>query len=391
MRLAGALAQPGLGAIAEFKRRSPSAGDISPAARVEAVVPAYETGGARAVSVLVDQAFAGSLDDLRAARAATGLPLLAKGFFSTDAHLRELRDAGADAALLILRDLDDATAARLMRTAEELGLDTLVEAHDEEELDRATRLGARVIGVNARDLGTFRIDRGAQLELVAKAHLDSSGGDRVVVAESAIHTRAQAAAAELAGADAVLVGTSLMRAAEPGAKLQELLSRPLVKVCGLTRQEDVDAAVEAGADLCGFIFAEGSPRLASGVLAVPETVLSVAVFVGEPEERGVDLIQLYAREEGKVRGRDAVLLRDGEPVARVADLPWDGEDPDHWRSARREDGERLVLAGRLGPHNVRAAIGAVQPWAVDAASQLESAPGVKDHSKVRAFVREARG
>jgi indole-3-glycerol phosphate synthase len=384
MRFADALSGHGLGAIAEFKRRSPSAGDISPGARVEDVVPGYEAGGARAVSVLVDDAFAGSLDDLRAARAAIELPLLAKGFFSTVDHLRDVREAGADAALLILRDLDDATAASLMRAAEELGLDTLVEAHDEEELARAVRLGAGVIGVNARDLGTFRIDRPAQLDLVAKAPRE-----RVVVAESAIHTRAQAAAAELAGADAVLVGTSLMRAADPRTKLQELLARPLVKVCGLTRQEDVDAAVEAGADLCGFIFAEGSPRKAAEVLRVPETTLSVAVFVGEPEKRGADLVQLYASEEGKVRGRDAVLLRDGEPVARVADLPWEGEDPDHWRNAQGDD--RLVLAGRLGPHNVRAAIEAVRPWAVDAASQLESAPGVKDHEKVRDFVQEARG
>ena len=384
MKFADALSQPGFGAIAEFKRRSPSAGDISPAARVDDVVPANEAGGARAISVLVDAAFAGSLDDLRAARASTSVPLLAKGFFSTEEQLRDLREAGADAALLILRDLDDATVTGLMRTAEALGLDTLVEAHDEDELERATRLDARVIGVNARDLGTFRIDRSAQLELVAKAPRD-----RVVIAESAIHTRAQAAAAELAGANAVLVGTSLMRANEPGAKLQELLSRPLVKVCGLTRQEDVDAAVEAGADLCGFIFAEGSPRKADGVLPVPDSVLSVAVFVGEPEERGTDLVQLYTREEGKVRGRDAALLRDGERVARVADLPWEEEDPGHWGAARAE-GDRLELAGRLGPGNVRAAIRAVQPWAVDAASQLESAPGVKDHEKVRAFVREAR-
>jgi hypothetical protein len=113
------------------------------------------------------------------------------------------------------------------------------------------------------------------------------------------------------------------------------------------------------------------------------------VFVGEPEDRGADLVQLYTSEEGKVRGRNAALLRDGEEVARVADLPWEEEDPDHWRKARG-DGERLVLAGRLGPGNVRAAIRAVQPWAVDAASRLESAPGVKDHEKVRAFVEEAR-
>jgi indole-3-glycerol phosphate synthase len=380
MRFAENLSKPGFGAIAEFKRRSPSAGDISPGARVEDVVQGYETDGARAVSVLVDAAFAGSLDDLRAARATTSLPLLAKGFFSTEEHLREVREAGAEAALLILRDLDDATAARLMHAAEKLGLETLVEAHDEDELDRATRLDAQVIGVNARDLGTFNIDRGAQLALVATAPRD-----RIIVAESAIHTRAQAAAAELAGADAVLVGTSLMQ----GARLEHLLSRPLVKVCGLTRQEDVDVAVEAGADLCGFIFAEGSPRRADEVLDVPETTLSVAVFVGEPEERGADLVQLYEREEGTVRGRDAVLLRDGEPVARVADLPWEGEDPDHWRTARGAEA-RLVLAGRLGPENVRAAIEAVQPWAVDAASQLECAPGIKDHDRVRAFVQEAR-
>jgi len=382
MRFADALSAPGLAAVAEFKRRSPSMGDIRPDARVEEIVPAYAANGASAVSVLVDERFAGTIDDLRAARAVTDVPLLAKGFFSTEEHLRELREAGADAALLILRDLDDDTAARLMRHAAELGLDTLVEAHDVGELERATLLGAPVIGINARDLSTFAIDRDAQLRLVAHAPRD-----RIVIAESAVHSRAQAAAAELAGADAVLVGTSLMQAADPGAKLHDLISRPLAKVCGLTRQEDVDAAVEAGADLLGFIFAEGSPRRAPAVLDVPATALSVAVFVGEAEERGSDLVQLYEREEGTVRGRDAVLLRDGEPVARVADLPWDREDPEHWEKARGDD--RLVLAGRLGPGNVRAAIDAVHPWAVDAASQLESAPGIKDHAKVQQFVQEA--
>jgi indole-3-glycerol phosphate synthase len=382
MRFRDALAGPGLAAVAEFKRRSPSMGDIRPNARVEDVVPIYTRNGANAISVLVDERFAGTIDDLTAARAATSVPLLAKGFFSTEEQLLELRRAGADAALLILRDLDDATTAKLMRYAEGIELDTLVEAHNEDELERAHRLNAHIIGVNARDLSTFQIDRAAQLALVARA-----AGD-VVIAESAIHSRAQGAAAELAGADAVLVGTSLMQAADPGAKLRELVSRPLVKVCGLTRQEDVDAAVEAGADLTGFIFADGSPRRAPAVLSVPDTVLSVAVFVGEPEERGADLVQLYTREEGTVRGRDAVLLREGEPVARVADLPWEGGDPEHWQKARGDD--RLVLAGKLGPDNVRAAIEAVHPWAVDAASRLESAPGIKDHDKVRAFVQEAR-
>jgi indole-3-glycerol phosphate synthase/phosphoribosylanthranilate isomerase len=382
MRFRDALSGPGLAAVAEFKRRSPSMGDIRPHARVEDIVRMYSQNGANAISVLVDERFAGTIDDLRAARAVTDVPLLAKGFFSTEDDLRELREAGADAALLILRDLDDDTAARLMRYADGIGLDTLVEAHDDDELQRAHRLEAHIVGINARDLSTFAIDRNAQLALVAQAKAD------VVIAESAIHSRAQGAAAELAGADAVLVGTSLMQAADPGAKLRNLVSRPLVKVCGLTRQEDVDAAVDAGADLTGFIFAEGSPRRAPAVLSVPDTVLSVAVFVGEPEERGADLVQLYEHEEGRVRGRDAVLLRDGERVASVADLPWEGCDPEHLEHAAAVRG-RLVLAGKLGPDNVRAAIDAVHPWAVDAASRLESAPGIKDHAKVKAFVEEA--
>ena len=384
MRFTDALARPGLAGVAEFKRRSPSMGDIRPGARVEDVVPGYAAAGAAAISVLVDDRFAGSLDDLRAARAATDTPLLAKGFFSTEDHLRELREAGADAALLILADLDDETAARLMRTAAGLGLDTLVEAHDAAELERAVRLDAPVVGVNARDLSTFAIDRRGQLDLVARAPRD-----RVIVAESAIHTRAQAGAAELAGADAVLVGTSLMQAPEPGGKLRELLSRPLVKVCGLTRQADVDAAVEAGADLLGFIFAAGSPRRAEAVLDVPGTALSVAVFVGEPEDTAADLVQLYRDDAGTVRGREAVLLRDGEQVARVLDLPWEGSDPGHWRNAAAAEG-RVVLAGGLGPENVRDAIETVGPWAVDAASSLEREPGIKDHDRVRAYVGEAR-
>src|SRR5204863_678440 len=135
--------------------------------------------------------------------------------------------------------------------------------------------------VNARDLSTFTIDRRAQLAL-----LDRIPADRVVVAESGIETRAQAAAAELAGANAVLVGSTLMRAPDPGAKLAELVSRPLVKVCGLTQQEDVDVAVDAGADLVGFILAQESPRRSDAVLNAPATVLRVAVFVGEEHETG---------------------------------------------------------------------------------------------------------
>ena len=382
-RFREALAGDGLAAIAEIKRRSPSAGDLRPDADPGRLAAAFAGAGAAAVSVLVDERFGVSLDDLRAARAATDAPLLGKGFFHEEAQLRELRDAGADAVLLLLRDLDDAEAARLLRVAAELGLDALVEAHDAEELDRAVRLGADPIGINARDLATFRIDRRAQLGLVARA-----ARDRVVVAESGVSSRAQGAAAELAGADAILVGSALMQATDPAEKLRELLSRPLVKVCGLTRQEDVDAAVDAGADLTGFILARETPRRAPRVLDVPDTVLSVAVWVGECEDAGADLDQLYPLEDGH-RGRDGVLLRDGEPVAAVVDRAWQEEDPRHLERAAAAQG-RVMLAGGLSPENVSGAIAAVRPWAVDASSSLETEPGIKDHARVRAFVEGAR-
>ena len=384
MRFRDAISRPGLQAIAEIKRRSPSAGDLRPDADPAAIAPSYAAAGAAAISVLVDDRFGGTWDDLRAARAATAAPLLAKGFFSTPEHLRTAREAGADAVLLLLRDLDDAATAMLMDEATSLALDTLVEAHDAEELDRAVRLGAPVIGVNARDLATFRIDRRAQLELVARAPRD-----RVVIAESGIESRAQGAAAELAGAEAILVGSALMRARDPAERLRELLSRPLVKVCGLTREEDVAAAAEAGADLAGFVLAPESPRATTEVLDVPETMLSVAVWVGEAGETGAELDQVHKRAEGTVRGRDGVLLRGGEPVARLLDLPWEADDPGHWDRAAAADG-RIVLAGRLAADNVAAAVRRVQPWAVDASSRLESSPGVKDHAAVRAYVEAAR-
>jgi Indole-3-glycerol phosphate synthase len=335
------------------------------------------------VSILVDERFAGSPADIRAARSATDIPLLAKGFFTEELQLLQMKMAGADAALLLLRDVNDGRAAALLAYAHELGLDVLVEAHDAAELERAVRLDAKVIGVNARNLDSFSVDRTTQLGLIS-----SAPQDRVIVAESGIHSRAQGAAAEIAGANAVLIGTALMRATDPAGKLRELLSRPLVKVCGLTREEDVAAAVEAGADLTGFILARESPRRADHVLSVPDTVLSVAVFVEDVEETGADLVQVYRREDGH-RGRDAVLLRGDEHVAEVIDLPWGEQDSTQLDRARAVEG-RVMLAGGLAADNVGAAIDAVHPWAVDASSRLEARPGVKDLSRVRDYVKAAR-
>jgi indole-3-glycerol phosphate synthase / phosphoribosylanthranilate isomerase len=382
-RFRDALVAPGLGAIAEVKRRSPSAGDLRPDADPAKLAAGFAEAGAAAVSILVDGRFGGSVGDLRAARSATSVPLLAKGFFDQEAQLDELEQAGADAVLLLLRDLDDRRAAAMLSRAKELGLDALVEAHDAGELALAVRLDAEVIGVNARDLDSFAVDRGAALELVAAAPRN-----RVVVAESGIAARAHGAAAELAGADAILVGSALMRAPEPFAKLRDLLARPLVKICGLTREQDVAVAAEAGADLGGFILAKETPRRAPAVLPVPDTMLSVAVYVGERGTAPSDLAQLYAREDGH-RARDGVLLRGDEEVARVVDRAWQQEDPEHLGRARSAVG-RIVLAGGLTPENVGEAIETVQPWAVDASSSLETEPGIKDHDRVRAFVAAAR-
>lgn len=384
-RLREALGSTGLAAIAEVKRRSPSAGELRPGARPEDLARSFERSGASAISILVNERFGGSTSDLRAARGATSLPLLAKGFFSEESQIEEMRDAGADAVLLLLRDLDDRAAARLQYRARTLGMDALVEAHDEAELERAIRLGADPIGVNSRDLATFDIDRGRQLELIEQVPRG-----RVLIAESGIEHRGHVISAELAGADAVLIGSALMRARDPGAMLRHLIARPVVKACGLTREEDVEAAAAAGVDLAGFIFAP-SPRRVERPLPVPDAMLSVAIVVGDTQAPPADLVQAYGNHDGR-RSREARLLRGRQTVARVLDLPPGGDDPDHWmRAAYVARDERVVLSGRLDPTNVARAVSTVRPWAVDAARGLEKAPGIKDGRAMREFVANARG
>src|SRR3954462_4030868 len=180
-RFLDALSRPGLQAIAEVKRRSPSAGDLRPDADPAQLAPPLSYGGAPAVSVLLGERVGGQTPDLAAARAATDAPLLGKGFFTEEDDLRALKEAGADAILLLLRDLDDGRTAELLAYAHSLGLDALVEAHTAEEVERAIALEAPIVGVNARDLSTFAIDRAHQLELLARIP-----GDRIVVAESGV-------------------------------------------------------------------------------------------------------------------------------------------------------------------------------------------------------------
>jgi indole-3-glycerol phosphate synthase len=215
-----ALVRPGLSLIAEFKRRSPSAGEIGAAATVAEVVQAYERGGAAALSILTDEAsFGGSLDDLRGARSASSLPILRKDFIVDPYQLAEAAVNGADAVLLIVAALDDRALADLYDEARALDLDCLVEVHDEPELERALAIGAEVIGINNRDLRDLRVDVGRTHELIT----DVPAG-KTVVSESGYHGRVQLEELERIGVDAVLVGEALMRSPDPEVAVRELTS-----------------------------------------------------------------------------------------------------------------------------------------------------------------------
>ena len=213
-----ALVRPGLSVIAEFKRGSPSAGAIAPDADVATVVGSYERGGAAAISVITDEPnFHGSLADLEQARAATVLPILRKDFIVDPYQLWEAVIAGADAALLIVAALADEDLNLLWEEAAALDLDCLVEVHDEEDLERALAIDADVIGINNRDLRTLDVDIRTTAELIT----DVPAG-KTVVAESGYSERNQIEELDRIGVDAVLVGETLMRSADPESMVREL-------------------------------------------------------------------------------------------------------------------------------------------------------------------------
>jgi indole-3-glycerol phosphate synthase len=215
-----ALARPGLSVIAEHKRRSPSAGAIREDLTLEDVVRAYERGGAAALSILTEEAhFGGSLEDLRAARAATSLPILRKDFVVDSYQLLEALAAGADAVLLIVAALTESELAELHQAARRLGVAALVEVHDEGELEVAASVGAELIGINNRDLTTLEVDTRRTLELAPQVPKGA-----VIVAESGFRHAEDLAQLTQAGVDAVLVGEALMRSPDVEAACRALTS-----------------------------------------------------------------------------------------------------------------------------------------------------------------------
>ena len=319
---AAALGRPGhVNVIAEFKRRSPSRGAIRADVDPIRVAQAYEIGGAAALSVLTDAPFfGGSIADLRDARMATLLPTLRKDFIVDPYQVGESVLAGADAILLIVAALSDEELRSLHAAARDAGLEVLVEAHDRGELDRALAAGARIVGVNNRDLRTLAVDLQTALTL-ASAIPD----DVVAVAESGIRSAADIVRLRDAGYDAFLIGEHLMAQDNPAGALEALIhsaseprwagaaargSRVAVKICGITSVEDGLLAARCGADAVGLVLWPESVRAVNLqtaraiAAALPPLVHRVGVFVNPTRaeveravaEIGLDVVQLHGDE-----------------------------------------------------------------------------------------------
>ncbi|HEU0243350.1 MAG TPA: hypothetical protein VFQ75_05550, partial [Candidatus Limnocylindrales bacterium] len=326
-----AFAAPGVHLIAEVKRRSPSAGAIVEADDAVARARAYAAGGAAAISVLCEPHwFGGSVDDLRAVRAAVPVPVLAKEFVVDPRQLDLLRAAGADLVLLLAVLHPPRRLTRLVAQARDLGMEPLVEAHDARELAAAVGSGARLIGINNRDLRTLDVDPERAVRL-----RDLVPGDRLVVAESGVRDTSTIARWRATGFDAALVGEALMRSADPAAAARaftaagrdpvspaQLARLPHVKICGVTDERGVLAAIRAGADAIGLNYAPGTPReltleegarlaalvrSAAPADARPEIVLVTADL---PSDRLAEVIAAI--------DPDAIQLNGDEPPAAVA-------------------------------------------------------------------------
>ena len=414
--LKSALSRPGARFIMEVKRASPS-GHRS-VATVEEAIAAYAPV-ADAVSVLTDGPdFGGSLDDLRMVRQRFDGPILAKDFIVDSAQVSEARAAGADAVLAMMSVLDDMTAAAVLAEARRYNMDVIVEVHDEAEIGRAIGLGASIIGINNRDLKTLKTDLSVTERL---APLVPRG--ITLIAESGISSRADVE--RLAPyADAFLVGSSLMASTDIGEAARSLVYGR-VKLCGLTRPEDVDVAAHSGATHAGFIFVPGTPRavdLERGA-ALADTALRsglspVGVFrdsspdeVGGTADRiGLKAVQLHGRENAAAFRRALAptvelwaLCGVGTAVApcrpgtdrSLFDTVSNGSSGgtgrtfDWSRLHGREDLPSAFLGGGIGPDNARAA-SRTGAYGLDVGSSIEAAPGIKDPVKVEALFAALR-
>jgi indole-3-glycerol phosphate synthase/phosphoribosylanthranilate isomerase len=423
--LTTALSRVRPGFLLEIKFASPSAGTIRADPDLEPVLASYGRH-ADAVSVLTDHRFfGGSLERLAQVRARLNQPLLCKDFVLDPYQVAEARAFGADAILLILAAIDDATWQACAELAARLGMEVLTEVHDAEEAARAVRLGARIIGVNHRDLRTLRIDPALTARIAP-----ALPGDRLVIAESGVETREQVRSLR-PWADGFLVGTALMREPDLDAAVRHLVYGR-TKVCGLTRSHQAAAARHAGATHGGLVFAPGSPRRValpraeeirsavplewvgvfadsepSDVAAIAEHLELAAVQLHGTESREMvaqirSLLPASCEVWKAVPGDCRVPLRTGIGADRLlldGTAPgWDGRAarlggwgiPFDWSAlAGYPERAEVVLAGGLRAGNVAAAA-ALGTWALDVSSGVESAPGEKDPELLAAFFAERR-
>jgi indole-3-glycerol phosphate synthase/phosphoribosylanthranilate isomerase len=420
----GALAAPGRRHVLEVKKASPSRGVICPDLDLDELLALYERY-ADCISVLTDERFfGGSAEDLRRARDVTSRPLLRKDFTVDPYQVAEARWLGADAVLLIVAALAQTQLVELRAAAVELGMAALVEVHDEAELERALAAGADLVGINNRDLNSLRTDLGVTARLAPRV---PAGVVRVSESGFERHADLRRLAPQV---DAFLIGSSILAAPDMTAKVKELVYGR-VKICGITSRADAEAALDAGASWLGFVLHEGSPRhLAVDTL---ETIVrglggvKVGVFVERKLEEvaaiarrcnlhGLQLHGGYAEKDVQwVKGRlpesfvTRVLPVGSEPVtlpASAADyllldtfvpgqMGGTGKRFDHGllagllASDRERFESQVILAGGLNPGNIAAAA-ALNPFALDLASGVESAPGRKDRAQLAALFSALR-
>lgn len=435
-------APPGI--ICEVKRRSPSRGGIAEEVDIASHVTRYAEGGACSVSILTEEDyFHGSLADLiDAKKRFPGISFLRKDFLLSQADLDVSYRAGADAVLLIASILDSSLLEELHRSALSLRMTPLVEIHDTADLEKVRPIRPVCVGCNARNLETFRVDLLSPLSL-----RDRIDWECTTVFESGIWDEEHAAVAASGMFDAILVGESVVRDPtivprliagfrRPRRRFWPVIAksidqskravasgeapRPLIKICGLTRESDVLLSEELGADAVGFVLCESPRRTTAEFVASlpPSRALRVAVIVVEEGGRlDADVARLL--EDGKI---DAIQLHGDERPDECYDLAFPyfkalrirgGEDlqrADRYgsprvlldsfsKAARGGTGRQLDaalveaaaergplwLAGGIGPDNVSETVSRYGPELVDASSGLESSPGQKSHASLRAY------
>lgn len=410
--LADAIAKPGARFILEIKKASPSQGLIRGGADVGLLARGYAPV-ADALSVLTDSAyFGGTLTDLAVARANLAGPILAKDFFIDPRQVAEARIAGADAVLVMLSVLGDGEARAMIEEARRLGMTALVEVHDETEMRRALALGARLIGINNRDLRDLSID------LATSERLAPLASGRLLISESGIQSRSDIERL-VPQVDGFLIGSSLMRADDPALAARSLIFGR-VKLCGIVRPEDI--AASAAASFAGFVFVPETPRCIALEAAVPlaekaRNAGMLAVGVVRNEARAIvgnaarslrlQAVQLHGAEDDDYI---AALRRDLPPDCEIwkalsvgrdrlrssADrMLFDnadggsgqGFDWDHIRD--HPELGRAIVAGGIGAHNAAAArsLGA---FAIDVGSSVEARPGIKSADRIKTLFEALR-